>query len=206
MHVRPRFESLHVDNIREVLEARETFDKRFLWRKISWSKMDAPMASKIPINFHFRNSNSISKLISELRFWLEMVKITKFWKNLSSISILYSVWKSLFINLVPYYSDFIWLFNILKLYFGSSLKKCQKLPYFCPILANFCPSKISELINFEFRNRYWDSISEFRNSISELEALVLIACLRTNRFAIAIGKKIGWVMHYTLGSIFETKC
>ena len=32
--------------------------------------------SKIPINFQFRKSNSIS----ELRFWLKMAKITTFWK------------------------------------------------------------------------------------------------------------------------------
>ena len=35
--VRPRFESLHVVNIREVLEARETFDTRFLWKIHDWS-------------------------------------------------------------------------------------------------------------------------------------------------------------------------
>ena len=52
----------------------------------------------------------------------------------------------------------------------------SKLPDFHPkkaISSSYGSYKKSELINFEFRNQYWNSISEFRNSISELEALAL---------------------------------
>ena len=125
-----------------------------------------------------------------------MAKIAKFWKNLRSISILYSVWKSLFINLVPNYSDFIWLFNILKLYFGSRLKKCQKLPNSCASLTKFCPSKISELTNFEFWNRHWDSNSEFPNSILKLECL---NWLNTNNFHSKHMNQPIWII--TLGKV-----
>ena len=53
--------------------------------------------------------------------------------------------------------------------------KMLKSPNFWPKVVNFRAQKITELTNSELRNRYWNSITELRNSVSELDALFLTA-------------------------------
>ena len=60
-----------------------------------------------------------------------------------------------------------------KKFWKYTFLKMLKSPNFWPKVVNFRAQKITELTNSELRNRYWNSITELRNSVSELDALVV---------------------------------
>ena len=125
-----------------------------------WHPLLVPRVPKISINFQFRNSFSI--------FGID-IGIEKCLISLDFVNVLKSIFLTISVpNLLIFTSIIqkIWCHKI------SVLGKLSKITRFYP---NFGCSRISKLTNFEFRNWYWNSISEFWNLISELETL-LVPC------------------------------
>ena len=115
---------------------------------------------KYQLIFNFGIHSQFSELILEL-------------KNAYFHLIFVNVLKSIFLTIsVPNLLIFTSVIQKIWCHKISVLGKLSKITRFYP---NFGCSRISKLTNFEFRNWYWNSISEFWNLISELETL-LVPC------------------------------
>ena len=116
--------------------------------------------SKISINFQYRNSFSISELISELCFYWKMPIFTWFWQNSVMLWYCKGSQKSLLINFSTKLTYFYFYFSKKFLSWKSVLGRLSKIPRFYLHLANLDAKKYRNwlILNFgigietQFRN------------------------------------------------------
>ena len=110
-------------------------------------------------------------MITELRIWAKSSKNCQIFTKFMTSMNLWTVMMPFFYfnaKFKSFSNRILKKKSLENIYFWKMLKS----PNFWPKVVNFRAQKITELTNSELRNRYWNSITELRNSVSELDALL----------------------------------